>query len=339
MDNKHKTLVSVIIPVFNRTDFLHEAVNSALSQTYEHIEVVVVNDGSDTTLAIKKELRKCDSEKISYIEKKHSGLSATLNAGIRQAKGEFLVFLDDDDLLRPEMVRKAMTTQAMTQGDMICAGFEYFMYKNEAMTLKGKFLETFNCITLRNQDILRVLIKENLFPVNTVLVRKRIVEAVGLFDESMITCMDWDLWLRIISEGYKVGFVCEPLSLIRLHGNNMSKNAAEMQKGRLKTITKASNYLSSEVKTMLNIDKLISTREIYLGWYNILEGYNKEGRTKLLETANKDAIFSLFSLSLFVLSYLPRVVLRRLTDLVGMLINKENIYDLKNKKTKKEIRL
>ena len=100
-----KPLVSIIIPVYNGGNYLSEAIDSALNQTYENIEIIVVNDGSQDDLKT-EQIALSYGERITYVSKENGGSSSALNVGIRTMKGEYFSWLSHDDLYLPEKIEK-----------------------------------------------------------------------------------------------------------------------------------------------------------------------------------------------------------------------------------------
>lgn len=201
-------MVSIIIPCYNQAHFLAEAIESALSQTFTDIEVIVVNDGSpDNTSEVAKRYN------VRLIEKENGGLSSTRNAGIKAAKGDYILPLDADDKLHPEFIAK--TIEYMGYYHIISTWLQTF--GNENRKWGSDVLEP------KNQHF----IQKNHINCCSLMVKSAIIKA-GLYDENMkIGYEDWELWQRMTKMGYNVKIVPEYLFFYRKHSVSMFKNAKQ----------------------------------------------------------------------------------------------------------------
>lgn len=223
--------VSVVISTFNRCDKLRRAIDSVLAQSFKDIEIIVVDNAStDQTTQMIKEIT---DERIQYV--RHSsnlGGPAARNTGIRMARADLVAFLDDDDEFKPEklekQVRKMQESEARV--GLIYAGAEIFDEKQGRVTLvnppryKGNVYE-------------RLLLSTILSSVSSVLVKKECLNKVGAFDETLTSCQDWDMWLRIAKE-YEFDYVDETLVRINMHGEQISTNYAALIPGRTRMVRK-----------------------------------------------------------------------------------------------------
>lgn len=211
--------VSVIIPTFNCAHFLPQTIDSVMSQTFHDLEILVVDDGStDDTRAV---VEACNTS-IRYIYQKNQGPSAARNTGIRESRGKYLAFLDSDDLWLPGKLEK----QTRVMENLPSTGLVYSdLYYFDSET--GSSLGTYpNHHLFASGKILARLFLDNFIQMSTQLVRREVFREVGLFDESLWSCEDWDMWLRV-SGRFDVGFVDEPLSMHRLHLGNRSKQVRD----------------------------------------------------------------------------------------------------------------
>ena len=197
--------VSIIIPTYQRAHFVVNAIRNAQAQTYQDIEIIVVNDGStDETATVLAEF----SEQIVLIHhQENRGLSAALNTGIRASTGQYIAYLDDDDLWLPEKLEKQVRylEEHPNIGLLYSDGF-YFSEK------AGLFPTT--CFRNFHPFVAQVpstLLLVNYVPGHTVIVRRACFDEVGLYDESLRAAEDYDMWLRIF-EKYDVAFLQEPLA-------------------------------------------------------------------------------------------------------------------------------
>ncbi len=259
-------LVSVIIPVYNRLIYLHQAIESVLNQSYPHLEIIIVDDGS--TVDVKEFIdRQFSSPKIKSFKKEHSGLSQTLNFGIKRAQGSYLAFLDDDDIWHPEMIQTCVQQLLSQKGDMAVVGFSYF---KESPNPNGNSFRGIKNI----KGILNTMTWKNIIPVNTVVIKKNLVERVDGFNPVMSACMDWDLWLRILAQDVKLTVINKNLSFIRVHQNNMSRNEIFMKKGCLQVLENAKVYMPQDMQKSVQLGRKIALRKFILRFY--LEAENNK---------------------------------------------------------------
>lgn len=214
------TLVSVIIPAYNYACFLPEAVRSVLSQRAGNVdvEVIVVDDGStDDTQAVAASL----GADIIYIRQENQGLAAARNTGLREARGDYVAFLDADDLFADDLLEGQLKVFADNPdlNMVICRCVE----KQEEPT-SG----TLNMWPLVNSHWDIHSCHTNLAPVHCYLTRMDLVRRVGFFDTMLKSCEDHDFWLRCHGLGARVGV--NPLNFViyRKHGDNMTHNAKRM---------------------------------------------------------------------------------------------------------------
>jgi cellulose synthase/poly-beta-1,6-N-acetylglucosamine synthase-like glycosyltransferase len=200
--------VSVIIPTYNRCGIISNAIDSVLAQTFKDYELIVVDDGSeDDTRSV---VMKYGSDKILYWYQENSGKSSARNNGIKKATGEYIAFLDSDDMFVPDKLRK--------QVDFLDNNRDYgfvYSYANN-VDEDGTLLDYHFAGDLSGWIYPNMLfIKNNLIATPTVMVKSSVIASVGGFDETMHICEDLDLWRRI-ARNHKVMQIKEPLSIVRI---------------------------------------------------------------------------------------------------------------------------
>lgn len=248
IENKDHPLVSVCIPTFNGDRFISEAISSIFSQTYSPLEIIISDDGStDQTLEIVKRFQENTSVQLSIFSHEPLGLAENCNFAIDRAKGKYIKFLFQDDILSPNCI--AEMVQLAEQDEEIG-----LVFSPREMCFVDEVAETDPDLILVYQDFQNIhqawsslqpiqrgeellsdphLLKH---PINkigepsTVLIRREVLEQVGGFDPQLNQLVDLDLWLRIMG-GYKVGFVNQVLSYFRLHTQqktyqNISENVS-----------------------------------------------------------------------------------------------------------------
>ncbi len=197
--------VSIIIPFYNCA-YVDQAIKSALNQTYKNIEIIVVDDGSSQyTNKLKPYLRK-----INYIKKANGGTASALNAGIRQATGQYFAWLSSDDLYTPRKIEKQLKYMMRNNIDV---SYTPVININSASKPFSR--------PIGNNYPNKVSFYQALqsgCPINgcTVMMKMSVFSNVGLFDEKLLYTQDYDLWLRVIQK-YQFHYLNEPLVYYRIH--------------------------------------------------------------------------------------------------------------------------
>ncbi len=224
-------MVSVIIPTFNRAWLLLEAVNSVLGQkgVHDRVEIIVVDDGStDDTLKALATV----AAKIEYIRRDHAGVSAARNLGLSVCGGEWIAFLDSDDLWLPGKLRAQMDFFAAHPDMSLCQTEEIWIRDGKRINPK-KYHEKprGHCFPL--------LLERCLVSPSAVVIHRRIFDSVGLFDESFPACEDYDLWLRIGCR-FPFGLVDRPLVIKRGgRADQLSASTPGLDRFRIEAIVKS----------------------------------------------------------------------------------------------------
>lgn len=216
-------MITVIVPCFNYARFLGACVESLLRQTYTAWECVIVDDGStDGTPEVARRLAARDP-RVRHIRQRNAGLSAARNAGLREARGQYLQLLDADDMLEADKLAvQARFLDQHPETALVVGGAAYFRESTQDLRPWPKAIAPAD-----GQCVLGALLNENLFPVNAALLRRSVLDSVGLFDEALPAHEDWDLWLRCAVRGHAFSFVSEgnDRALVRQHAANMSASA------------------------------------------------------------------------------------------------------------------
>lgn len=211
--------VSVVVTCYNYGHYLEGCLESIAAQTYGDVEIIIVNDGStDDTERVARGWS--DRANVSYIAQANSGQANAKNAGIRRASGEFVAFLDADDLWDASKLDK----QVALFGDPdVGVVYSRSLRIDERGTPVGPQPRP-SYLVPRAGSVQEYLVFDNFVPFSSAVVRARCFEESGAFDESLPMAIDWDLWLRL-STRIDFAFVDEPLLLYRVgHAGQMSKN-------------------------------------------------------------------------------------------------------------------
>jgi len=247
--------VTVIIPTYNCARYLPEAIDSVLNQTYKDFEIIVVDDGSkDNTQEIVSQYIEKYPNKIIYFYQNNQGPAEARNKGIKEAKGQYLAFLDSDDTWFPEKLVKQIRILNDNPGiDLVYAS-------GLTIDINGNILGKKPEVPVRNvYDFLR----DGRIPNMTVVIRKKCLEEVGLFDPTLKVGEDTDLWIRICSK-FNCYYIDDPLAFFKKHDFNISTNLENMHKGHIVIYRKMKKLevFKDKSKTLWN---MISKEQYLLG--------------------------------------------------------------------------
>ena len=242
-----KKLVSVIVPVYNREKFVSETIESILSQSYEPIEIILINDGStDRSSTIINYYKNRHPNKIRVINQENQGQINARNNGIKEATGDYIAFLDSDDLWLPEKLEKQIPLFEKDIG-LVYSGVEIIDHEGTPMRQE-------NPETAFAQDIFPDLIVKNRMTGGTVVVTKEALDKVGIFSTDLQAGESWELWLRI-SKVYRASRIGISLTRYRIHESNMSKDQDLMLQAKLKIMRKFCD-LKSKDKAIFRASKM-----------------------------------------------------------------------------------
>ncbi|MBK7801068.1 MAG: glycosyltransferase [Chloracidobacterium sp.] len=216
--------VSVVIPTYNYGRFIAEAIGGALGQTLEPVEIIVVDDGStDDTEKVVREF----GNRVRYIRQENAGVCAARNRGVAESSGEYIAFLDADDIWLPEKLEKQIAKFAEDKeiGLVHCGMREFDSETGETIRLHldgGEGSVADNLLLWKEPVIVG--------PGGTVVVTREAFEKSGGFDTEMKVGEDWDFCYRVARE-FRVGFVPEALVDYRSHSASAHRNVNEMERG------------------------------------------------------------------------------------------------------------
>lgn len=207
--------ITILIPVYNGSNFIKQAIESAINQTYKNIEILVINDGSTDNGKTEKAIMEF-GDKVRYIKKENGGVASALNLGIREATGEYIAWLSHDDVYLPNKIEKQVQALENVEDDntIIFSNFE---------------LIDENGITFSTTDFTKNIEKEKfcqgIYPVLkgavngcAILIPKICFEDVGYFKEELKTTNDYEMWIRLFGK-YPSYFIEEPTIKYRIHPN------------------------------------------------------------------------------------------------------------------------
>lgn len=210
-----KPLVSVVIATYNMGQYLADAIQSVLSQTWDNLELIIVDDGStDNTPAVIEPF--LTDDRVRYLPQQNCGQPKAKNAGIRACRGDFIAFCDGDDLWEPEKL--ALQIPCLLENPSVGVVYSRVNYMDQS----GVFLRH-DTPQGHSGKITEQLIVYNFIPFGTAMVRRSVLDDCGVFDESLPMGIDWDLWLRI-STRWEFLFLPRVTYRYREWPGQMSKN-------------------------------------------------------------------------------------------------------------------
>lgn len=242
MTGLHPSLptVDVVIPAYNAETFIAKTLESVAKQSYPIQSVIVVNDGSidDTQARILQCIQSFPHLNIILINQNNAGLSAARNAGIRRSGADYIALLDADDLWSSEKLSNQV--QLFSSSPMNHLGLVYCAYLliNEQDQLLPSTPKSVIAPALRGNVYQKLLLGNFISGSgSSVLIKRSVFSETGLFDEDLRACEDWDMWMRIAKK-YQFDFISDPLVSIRVHQNNMQKDAMRMLSAELMVLNK-----------------------------------------------------------------------------------------------------
>ncbi len=264
--------VSVVIPTFNRKNFVLEAIDSVVNQTVKPFEVIVIDDGStDGTGGL---IRKKYPD-IVYIYQENRGVSAARNKGIKIAKGDYIALLDSDDLWKKRKLEKHI--------DFIKQNPQFRISQTDEVWIRnGKFVNPMKKHKKYGGFIFPQCLPLCIVSPSAVIIEKGIFDDYGFFDETMPACEDYDMWLRV-SAFEPIGLLEEKLIVKRGgHNDQLSKAFVGMDRFRVYALEKIINNpdLKEDYRVMA-IEELKKKCRI------IVNGYAKHGKEKIAERFRK----------------------------------------------------
>lgn len=227
--------VSIIIPAYNAENYLAEAIESALGQTYNNIEIIIVNDGSvdgGATRRVAELYLSAHNGIIKYFEKENGGSSSALNFGIEKMTGEWFSWLSHDDLYYSNKIQNQIEHINRLAAKEECLWKHIFFSGADIIDSKGKCIRKQKARKMKKIENFISNISGNEYLIAkpttynfhgcSALINKKIFKQEGGFDENLRLLNDIDMWYRLYSAGYKVHFIPESLVMGRIHARQIS---------------------------------------------------------------------------------------------------------------------
>ena len=283
-------MVSVIIPTYNHRDFVAETLESVLAQTFTDYEVIVVNDGSpdDTAHVLRPYI---DSGRIRYIEQKNAGQAAARNRGLAEAKGEFIAFLDDDDVWPPDKLDWQVAVMRGEPALVVIGGLTGFIHDSACVSPSEVQDEK-----RQEMSLVDIFCGNPFQSPGQTLIRASALRQIGGFDERVWGADDHDLYIRLASMGTAIKLRRTAL-YYRLHAENASRATARLYWNALGVLRKNAPLIAPKYR-------LDARRSAYRWLFYIL------GQKALREGSPFDA--ALLAASMFPVAIGDQLLLKKI---------------------------
>lgn len=233
--------ISIIVPCYNQAQFLDEALQSVLDQTYTNWECIIVNDGSpDRTEEVAKKWVDKDT-RFKYLYKENGGLSSARNAGIAIAVGEFIQFLDSDDCIDKSKLKLSLQElNSSTSKDAKVAISNFRMFVDNTLITSAPYCNL-NLQLFNFENLLYQWDESFTIPIHCGLFESSLFKNFR-FPENLMAKEDWVMWVSLFSKGCEVAFIDKPLALYRINPYSITKTK-DMFPDFIKACEYFSNYL------------------------------------------------------------------------------------------------
>jgi len=286
--------VSIVIPAYNAEAFIEETIDNAFKQTITDFEMIVVDDGStDRT----KQVIEKYTDKIIYIYQKNQGTSAARNTGIYCAQGQYIAFLDSDDIWFPSKLERQINyLESNPKIDLVGCDAELI---NENGKSFNKFYSKGKKYDVSPDEMFAQLLKKDFIPISSVVVKKSLARALGGFDLSM-DCEDYEFLLRAVQK-YNIAFIDDVLMQYRISPNNKSQNLERQHRDIIKIMNK---FVNAE-NVNLAIRKKFSSSHYGLGYALFEKDKFVEARKEFLHSVYYWPFLNLKKYILLMMSFWP----------------------------------
>ncbi len=260
----NKTTVSVIIPTYNRPAQTINAIESVLNQTFTDFELIVVDDCSSPAFSFDQSGRILNSPLQIITLEQNSGVSAARNRGIKDARGEWIAFLDSDDLWEPKKLAVQMEWLRENPSYRICQTQEIWIRNGKRVNQPKQWRK-------KADEIFTESLERTMVSPSSVMLHRSLLDEVGVFDENLPACEDYDLWLRIC-RSEKVGLIDQQL-MIRHGGAEDQLSVTTPMQDRYRIMAMDSILLQELTEEQRTSVITVRNRKIEI----VVNGFRKRG--------------------------------------------------------------
>jgi glycosyltransferase involved in cell wall biosynthesis len=298
--------VSIVIAAYNASAYIEETLDSILSQTFTDYETIVVNDGSLDSEELERVLES-HALPVVYISQRNKGVSAARNAGINVAKGKFYAQLDADDQWESDYL--AVQVGYLSERDDIALVYPNAIIFGDS---SNAGLEYMKLCPSEGEVSFESLIEQRCAVLTCVTARISVIRSVGMFDESLRSCEDFDLWLRIVKSGGRMAYHRRVLARYRRHVGSLSSDRVWMTTNLLavmEKVAKRSDLTDSERKSLLNqLSYRQTILRLFQGKQALASGQATTALSKF-EEANANLRSVKLALTILLLRYWPGLLI------------------------------
>lgn len=270
--------ISVIIPTYNTEQYIKGCVESVLNQTYKNVEIIVVNDGStDNTLKVLDEIK---SDKLRVITIKNSGQGYARNMALKQATGDYILFLDSDDYIEPVTLEVALNRIEQDNSDFVYFDYKYLKVEDNDLvyTSKEAFLSK---KILQDEECMELLSIPHYFTVNKLYRKKFLIDSKSKYGEGYIY-EDIEFWVKVVTSAKKVSLIHSPLYVIRTNRKSTTRSNHNTDKhvnGFIKAFDNSIKVVKNEKARYIFLNYMMQKFLIY---------YSKRTPVKLKKCFSKE---------------------------------------------------
>lgn len=258
--------VSVIIPFYNGEQFISSALDSVFSQTFKDYEVIIVDDGSSLDSVSCLSSRK---QSIRYIRQNNSGVASARNNGIQHSNGEYIAFLDQDDIWLPEKLSLQVNYLESNHEVALVHSAISFIDVDGALLPEPPWA----WVKDTGSNALQELIQGNRIATSSVLARRMSIIDAGLLRQSLAPADDWDLWLRIAVK-YPIGYVSQNTTFYRLHDSNESRKWLRMKQAEIAVMK---SFCHENADVCERIGRIVVNMKMYELYASTARGLERMG--------------------------------------------------------------
>lgn len=232
----HQPFVSIIVPVYNGEKYIKECLYSLSGQSYKAIEIIVVDDGStDNSINIAKSL---NLNNITFVIGEHRNIPSARNKGINNSKGDIIAFCDVDDVWLPDKLELQLATFKDNLEVKMCFS-DVIRFSRAGERRFGEYkLRLCRALNKSKQQQFELLLKQNLIVPSTLILKREVFDKIGLFDEELNVCEDWEFVLRAAALGIPMVYLDKITVRYRCHDSNISSQTNAMHNGRISALNK-----------------------------------------------------------------------------------------------------
>jgi glycosyltransferase involved in cell wall biosynthesis len=258
----------VIVPTYNYGCFIGQTLECLRAQTYVNWECIVVDDGSTDDTAERVSRFMAQDARFKFLRQENARQAAAKNNGLQNSAGEYIQFLDADDLIEPQKFEQQVEyLEAHPEVDIVYGSMRYFKTEvpdERLYWVWGENKPWMPETSGSGREVLTALVRQNIMVINSPMIRRRVVDAVGLFDNKLPPAEDWDYWLRCAAAGMRFEFKDLPgtLALVRWHSSSSSQDRRRMYVSMLSIREKVEGMTGDTGILLLNREHMIKDQQI-----------------------------------------------------------------------------